>query len=73
MHYLVNIVSRIFDRVHIVFSNGRHSGEGFVDFQDKGLMRKALAKHRHLMGPRYIELFETDNLELDYVLSRHNF
>lgn len=38
-------------------SDGRPTGDAFVMFEDEEAGQKALAKHKHTIGSRYIELF----------------
>ncbi|VDK66302.1 unnamed protein product [Gongylonema pulchrum] len=38
-------------------SDGRPTGDAFVMFEDEETGQKALTKHKHIIGTRYIELF----------------
>lgn len=38
-------------------SDGRPTGDAFVMFEDEQSGQKALTKHKHTIGTRYIELF----------------
>jgi len=51
--------------VHLIKDDlGRPSGEGFVEFLSEVEAIAAMAKHRHHMGHRYIELFRSSPEEL---------
>lgn len=51
-------------------SDGRSTGDAFVLFSDESDASKALAKHRELIGSRYIELFRSTTAEVQQVLNR---
>jgi len=51
--------------VHLIKDDlGRPSGEAFAEFGGELEMVSAMSKHRHHIGPRYIELFRSSPLEL---------
>jgi RNA recognition motif-containing protein len=51
--------------VHIVSGpDGRPSGEAFVELTNDDAARRALTKHRQMMGSRYIEVFRSTKNEL---------
>jgi len=51
--------------IHLIKDDlGRPSGEGFVEFKSEVDAIAAMAKHRHHMGHRYIELFRSSPEEL---------
>lgn len=59
------------DVVHIVFnSEGRPSGEAYVEFADMEDSKAAMTRDRMTLGSRYIELFVSSPEELDEAVSR---
>ncbi|XP_030756360.1 RNA-binding protein fusilli isoform X2 [Sitophilus oryzae] len=50
--------------------DGRATGDAFVLFSDESDAPKALAKHRDVIGSRYIELFRSTTAEVQQVLNR---
>ncbi|XP_066255168.1 RNA-binding protein fusilli isoform X1 [Euwallacea similis] len=50
--------------------DGRATGDAFVLFADELDAPKALAKHREVIGSRYIELFRSTTAEVQQVLNR---
>lgn len=50
--------------------DGRATGDAFVLFAEEADAPKALAKHRELIGSRYIELFRSTTAEVQQVLNR---
>ncbi|CAH1126530.1 unnamed protein product [Ceutorhynchus assimilis] len=50
--------------------DGRATGDAFVLFADESDAPKALAKHREVIGSRYIELFRSTTAEVQQVLNR---
>ncbi|XP_050293632.1 RNA-binding protein fusilli [Anthonomus grandis grandis] len=50
--------------------DGRATGDAFVSFNDEMDAPKALAKHREVIGSRYIELFRSTTAEVQQVLNR---
>ena len=51
-------------------ADGRATGDAFVLFRSEEEAAKALAKHRHVIGTRYIELFKSTTAEVQQVLAR---
>lgn len=45
-------------------SNGRSTGEAFVQFANQGSAEQALSKHKHKIGHRYIEIFKSTKAEI---------
>ncbi|KAI9117840.1 hypothetical protein K1719_011255 [Acacia pycnantha] len=59
------------DSVHIVMnSEGRPSGEAYVEFASAEDSKEAMAKDRMTLGSRYIELFPSSLSEMDEAVSR---
>lgn len=59
------------DSVHItVNSDGRPSGEAYVEFANPEDSRAAMAKDRMSIGSRYIELFPSSHEEMEEAISR---
>ncbi|XXG56511.1 hypothetical protein AAC387_Pa03g3898 [Persea americana] len=59
------------DSVHIVVnSEGRPTGEAFVEFANATDSKAAMVKDRMTLGSRYIELFPSSVEELDEAVSR---
>ncbi|XP_015875875.2 uncharacterized protein LOC107412588 isoform X1 [Ziziphus jujuba] len=59
------------DSVHFTMnSEGRPTGEAFVEFANAEDSKAAMAKDRMTLGSRYIELFPSSHEELDEALSR---
>lgn len=50
--------------------DGRSTGDAFVQFASEEDASRALAKHRHVIGARYIELFRSTVAEVQQVLNR---
>ena len=48
-------------------ADGRATGDAFVLFADDEDANKALSKHRHVIGTRYIELFKSTTAEVQQV------
>lgn len=40
---------------------GRRNGEALIQFEDAQSRRLALARHKHFMGARYIEVYQASN------------
>ncbi|XP_012500108.1 PREDICTED: heterogeneous nuclear ribonucleoprotein F-like [Propithecus coquereli] len=54
--------------VHFVFTaQGRQSGRAFVELESEEDVRMALRKHRESMGQRYVEVFKSCRMEMDWV------
>uniref|UniRef100_A0A0N5AWX6 RRM domain-containing protein n=1 Tax=Syphacia muris TaxID=451379 RepID=A0A0N5AWX6_9BILA len=51
-------------------SDGRPTGDAFVMFEDEETGQKALTKHKHTIGSRYIELFRSTQAEVQQVVNR---
>lgn len=49
----------------IVYQGGRPSGEAFVEFRNRYGVEGALQRNRGMMGPRYVEVFESSAAEMD--------
>ncbi|KAL6065582.1 hypothetical protein STEG23_005124 [Scotinomys teguina] len=47
---------------------GRLSGEAFVELESEDEVKLALKKDRETMGHRYVEVFKSNNVEMDWVL-----
>lgn len=59
------------DSVHIIMnSEGRPSGEAYVEFASAEDSKGAMAKDRMTLGSRYIELFPSSHSEMEATVSR---
>ncbi|XP_038901812.1 heterogeneous nuclear ribonucleoprotein F isoform X2 [Benincasa hispida] len=59
------------DSIHLTLnSEGRPSGEAFVEFSNEQDSKAAMSKDRMTLGSRYIELFPSSHEELDEAISR---
>lgn len=59
------------DSIHIVLnSDGRSTGEAFVEFAGAAVSKAAMVKDRMTLGSRYIELFPSSAKELDEAVPR---
>ncbi|XP_077588404.1 heterogeneous nuclear ribonucleoprotein H isoform X3 [Stigmatopora nigra] len=47
---------------------GRPSGEAFVELEAEEDLKLALKKDRETMGHRYVEVFKSNNVEMDWVM-----
>ncbi|KAM4748537.1 heterogeneous nuclear ribonucleoprotein H-like isoform 2-T2 [Rhinophrynus dorsalis] len=55
--------------VHFIYTReGRPSGEAFVEFETEDDLKLALKKDRETMGHRYVEVFKSNGVEMDWVL-----
>lgn len=54
-------------------TDGRATGDAFVRFTEKGDDVKALAKHKEVIGTRYIELFRSTTAEVQQVINKIKF
>nr|XP_033797493.1 heterogeneous nuclear ribonucleoprotein H3 isoform X3 [Geotrypetes seraphini] len=54
-----------------ISKEGRPSGEAFIELESADDVTKALAKDRKYMGHRYVEVFKSNNTEMEWVL-KHN-
>lgn len=55
--------------------DGRATGDAFVLFETEEMAQRALAKHREVIGARYIELFRSTTAEVQQVFTAviHHF
>ncbi|XP_044144255.1 heterogeneous nuclear ribonucleoprotein H3-like [Bufo gargarizans] len=59
--------------IHFTTSKeGRPSGEAFIVLETEDDLKKALEKDSKYMGHRYIDVFKSNNTEMEWVL-KHNF
>lgn len=59
------------DSIHIIMnSEGRPSGEAYVEFENAEDSKAAMAKDRMTLGSRYIELFPSSHSEMEDAISR---
>ncbi|XP_028992614.1 G-rich sequence factor 1 isoform X2 [Betta splendens] len=49
---------------------GRPSGHAFIELEHEEDVGKALEKHRHYLGPRYVEVKEVRNSDAEAILKR---
>ncbi|XP_041930860.1 heterogeneous nuclear ribonucleoprotein H-like isoform X3 [Alosa sapidissima] len=55
--------------IHFTYTReGRPSGEAFVEFDSEEDLKIAVKKDRETMGHRYVEVFKSNNVEMDWVL-----
>ncbi|KAG8439108.1 hypothetical protein GDO86_005354 [Hymenochirus boettgeri] len=55
--------------IHFIYTReGRPSGEAFVEFETEEDLKLALKKDRATMGHRYVEVFKSNSVEMDWVL-----
>ncbi|KAG8579225.1 hypothetical protein GDO81_010764 [Engystomops pustulosus] len=55
--------------VHFIYTReGRPSGEAFVEFESEEDLNIGLKKDRETMGHRYVEVFKSNSVEMDWVL-----
>ncbi|XP_031443273.1 heterogeneous nuclear ribonucleoprotein H isoform X3 [Clupea harengus] len=55
--------------IHFTYTReGRPSGEAFVEFESEEDLKIATKKDRETMGHRYVEVFKSNNVEMDWVL-----
>ncbi|CAG5131528.1 unnamed protein product [Candidula unifasciata] len=58
--------------VHFTFSReGRPSGEAFVELETEDDLTNALAQNNEHIGNRYIEVFQVDKSEMDWIIKRN--
>ena len=56
-------------RIRFIYTReGRPSGEAFVELESEDEVKLALKKDRETMGHRYVEVFKSNNVEMDWVL-----
>ncbi|XP_055834092.1 uncharacterized protein LOC129902741 [Solanum dulcamara] len=59
------------DAIHVTFlSDGRPTGEAFVEFVSTDDAKAALAKDRMTLGSRYVELFPSSIEDMNHAVSR---
>ncbi|OIV92032.1 hypothetical protein TanjilG_01741 [Lupinus angustifolius] len=59
------------DSIYIIMnSEGRPSGEAYVEFENADESKAAMAKDRMTLGSRYIELFPSSHSEMEDAISR---
>ncbi|XP_074594968.1 heterogeneous nuclear ribonucleoprotein F-like isoform X2 [Brevipalpus obovatus] len=57
--------------VHMTLSpQGRPSGEAYIELENEDEVEKAIKKHKKTMGSRYIEVFQSNKAEVDWILRR---
>ncbi|XP_041121623.1 heterogeneous nuclear ribonucleoprotein H-like isoform X4 [Polyodon spathula] len=55
--------------IHFTYTReGRPSGEAFVELETEEDLKIAVKKDRETMGHRYVEVFRSNNVEMDWVL-----
>ncbi|XP_043837636.1 heterogeneous nuclear ribonucleoprotein H-like isoform X1 [Dromiciops gliroides] len=55
--------------IHFIYNReGRPSGEAFVELESEDEVKLALKKDRETMGHRYVEVFKSNIVEMDWVL-----
>ncbi|XP_063059831.1 heterogeneous nuclear ribonucleoprotein H1, like isoform X3 [Engraulis encrasicolus] len=55
--------------IHFTYTReGRPSGEAFVELDTEDDLKIALKKDRESMGHRYVEVFKSNNVEMDWVM-----
>uniref|UniRef100_A0A8C2FL18 Heterogeneous nuclear ribonucleoprotein H1, like n=1 Tax=Cyprinus carpio TaxID=7962 RepID=A0A8C2FL18_CYPCA len=55
--------------IHFTYTReGRPSGEAFVELESEEDLRFAIKKDRETMGHRYVEVFKSNNVEMDWVM-----
>uniref|UniRef100_A0A3P8NJT8 RRM domain-containing protein n=1 Tax=Astatotilapia calliptera TaxID=8154 RepID=A0A3P8NJT8_ASTCA len=55
--------------IHFTYTReGRPSGEAFVEFETEEDLKIAVKKDRETMGHRYVEVFKSNNVEMDWVM-----
>ncbi|KAJ1068293.1 hypothetical protein K5549_021618, partial [Capra hircus] len=56
-------------RIRFIYTReGRPSGKAFVELESEDEVKLALKKDRETMGHRYIEVFKSNNVDMDWVL-----
>ncbi|KAM9033991.1 heterogeneous nuclear ribonucleoprotein H [Sarcophilus harrisii] len=57
--------------IHFIYTReGRPSGEAFVELESEEEVELALKKHRETMAHRYVEVFRSNAVEMDWTLKR---
>ncbi|XP_062909474.1 heterogeneous nuclear ribonucleoprotein H1, like [Mobula hypostoma] len=55
--------------IHFTYTReGRPSGEAFIQLESEDDVKLALKKDKESMGHRYVEVFKSNNIEMDWVL-----
>uniref|UniRef100_A0A8C6TMA4 Heterogeneous nuclear ribonucleoprotein H1 n=1 Tax=Neogobius melanostomus TaxID=47308 RepID=A0A8C6TMA4_9GOBI len=55
--------------IHFTYTReGRPSGEAFIELETEDDMKVSMKKDRETMGHRYVEVFKSNNVEMDWVL-----
>ncbi|XP_035290232.1 heterogeneous nuclear ribonucleoprotein H-like isoform X3 [Anguilla anguilla] len=55
--------------IHFTYTReGRPSGEAFVEMESEDDVKIAVKKDRETMGHRYVEVFKSNNVEMDWVM-----
>uniref|UniRef100_V9KND6 Heterogeneous nuclear ribonucleoprotein H2 n=1 Tax=Callorhinchus milii TaxID=7868 RepID=V9KND6_CALMI len=55
--------------IHFTYTReGRPSGEAFIELESEDEVKIALKKDKESMGHRYVEVFKSNNIEMDWVL-----
>uniref|UniRef100_A0AAQ4RD64 Heterogeneous nuclear ribonucleoprotein H1 n=1 Tax=Gasterosteus aculeatus aculeatus TaxID=481459 RepID=A0AAQ4RD64_GASAC len=55
--------------IHFTYTReGRPSGEAFVEMETEEDLKIAVKKDRETMGHRYVEVFKSNNVEMDWVM-----
>uniref|UniRef100_A0A3B3H753 Heterogeneous nuclear ribonucleoprotein H1 n=1 Tax=Oryzias latipes TaxID=8090 RepID=A0A3B3H753_ORYLA len=55
--------------IHFTYTReGRPSGEAFVEMETEEDLKVAVKKDRETMGHRYVEVFKSNNVEMDWVM-----
>ncbi|XP_031161127.1 G-rich sequence factor 1 [Sander lucioperca] len=49
---------------------GRSAGQAFIEMEHEEDVSKALEKHRHYLGPRYVEVYEVTNSDAEAILKK---
>eukprot|EP01025_Chloroclados_australasicus_P032625 TRINITY_DN3305_c0_g1_i2.p1 TRINITY_DN3305_c0_g1~~TRINITY_DN3305_c0_g1_i2.p1 ORF type:complete len:299 (+),score=28.25 TRINITY_DN3305_c0_g1_i2:108-899(+) len=60
------------DQVLVCTNRGRATGTGYVEFSNAQDANLAMRKNKHLMGSRYIELFVSDQEELQKAIRKNS-
>ncbi|XP_070595247.1 heterogeneous nuclear ribonucleoprotein H-like [Erythrolamprus reginae] len=57
--------------IHFIYTKrGRPSGEAFVELETEEDLKLALKKDREIMGHRYVEVYRSNNVEMDWNLKQ---
>uniref|UniRef100_A0A4X2LY25 RRM domain-containing protein n=1 Tax=Vombatus ursinus TaxID=29139 RepID=A0A4X2LY25_VOMUR len=56
--------------IHFIYTrDGRPSGEAFIELESEDEVKLALKKDRETMAHRYVEVFKSNKVEMDWVLN----